>query len=170
MKIAVENWEMYNNGELMCKWFDTEIDSIDYVYEWCADYATENGYSDDLELFVADYEGDDLGAYRGSDSVEYAYEISEKIEALDDDEVTAVMLLLENGVVSDLDEAIEERNEIINTGETDMEEVAYNYANECMEIPKHLEFYIDYEKMGRDMEIEGNYYKDKEGYIWECVA
>lgn len=36
-------------------------------------------------------------------------------------------------------------------GEWDSEEAyAENYADECMEIPEHLENYIDYEKMARD--------------------
>ena len=31
MKIAVEEWELYNNGYLLIKWFDTEIDTIEDI-------------------------------------------------------------------------------------------------------------------------------------------
>jgi len=172
MKIAVESWELYNNGILMCKWWDTETDSLEDVYSYFREVHKAKGFSDDLELFVADYE-DDLGLYSGSDSVEYAYEISEKLEGLDDEEKSAVELLLDHGVVSDLDDAIEHKDDLINTGETSMEDVAYNYIEETGmldSMPENLRGYFDFEKFGRDMEIEGSFFTDEEGNIWEYIG
>jgi len=171
MKIAVESYELYNNGILLCKWWDTEEDSIEEIESFVKEIHLKHGYSDDLELFVADYEDDDLGLYNGSESVEYAYEVSEAIEGLDEDERVAVGLLLENGVVSDLDEAIEKKDEIYCTGETSMEDVAFNYVEECgllESMPENLKYYFDYEALGRDMDLEGSYFEDEEGTIWEC--
>ena len=172
MKIAVESWEMYNKGVLACKWFDTETDSIEDVYSYFRGLHKAKGFSDDLELFAADYE-DDLGVYNGSNSVEAAFELSEKLEGLDDEEKSAVKLLLKHGVVNDLDEAIEKRDEIHNTGETSMEDVAYNYVEECgmlESMPENLRGYFDFEKFGRDMEIEGSFFEDEDGYIWEYIG
>jgi len=54
-----------------------------------------------------------------------------------------------------------------------MEDVAYNYIEETgalKDMPKSLQGYFDYEKLGRDMEIEGSYFEDSEGVIWEYVG
>jgi len=49
-------------------------------------------------------------------------------------------------------------------GEWDSEEdFAENLAEETMEIPKHLEFYIDYEKFARDLFINDYFSADGEG-------
>ena len=171
MKIAVESYELYNNGILLCKWWDTEENTIEEIESFVKEVHLKHGFSDDLELFVADYEEDVLGLYDGSESVSFAYELSEAIECLEDGEITAVGLLLQNGVVCDLDEAIEKKDEIYCTGETRMEDVAFNYVEECgllESMPENLKFYFDYEMLGRDMEIEGSYFEDEDGTIWEA--
>lgn len=173
MKIAVESYELYNNGILLCKWFDTEEDTIEEIESFVKEVHLKHGFSDDLELFVADYEEDVLGLYKGSESVQFAYEVSEAIEGLNDGEITAVGLLLDNGVVSDLDEAIEKKDEIHDTGETRMEDVAFNHVEECgllESMPESLKCYFDYEALGRDMEINGSFYEDANGNYWECTV
>ena len=42
MRIAVEEWELYNNGILLCKWFDTEIDSIESIEKYVAKVKAKN--------------------------------------------------------------------------------------------------------------------------------
>ena len=41
---------------------------------------------------------------------------------------------------------------------------AEELTEETTEIPEHLRFYIDYEKMGRDMEMSGDVYTIETGY------
>lgn len=58
------------------------------------------------------------------------------------------------------------------TGESKMEDVAYNYIEETgalRDMPENLQFYFDYEALGRDMEINGSFYTDKNGIIWEYM-
>ncbi len=171
MLIAVESWELYNNGILLCKWFDTSEDTIEEVEEYCKTIHIKNGFSgNDMELFIADVEGETLGLITGDESLYQAYEVAAQIDDIGEDNITGIKLMLENGLVSDVENAIEHIDDIHNTGETKMEDIAYNYTNECLEVPQHLEFFFDYEKMGNDMEIEGNYLTDDNGIIWEFVA
>jgi len=172
MKVAIENYEMYNNGILLCKWFDTNESTLEEVTEWCKEVAINSGFNgDDMELFVADYE-DDLGLFSGECLIN-AYEVTERLEGLSDDEVTGVALLMDNGIVSNLDEAIEKKDEIHNTGETDMEDVAIEYIESTGGLDgmsDNLKYYFDYAALGRDMEIEGTYLTESDGTIWEYVA
>lgn len=62
MRVAIEDYELYNNGFLLLKWFtleDTAITEIEqYVLEQKRIIAeSENLFlSDEVELFIADYE------------------------------------------------------------------------------------------------------------------
>jgi len=173
MKIAVESYELYNNGILLCKWWDTEEDTKEEIESFVKEVHLKHGCSDDLELFVADYEADVLGLYDGSESVDYAYEVSEAIAGLNDGEIIAVGLLLENGFAHNLEDAIGHLGDMYSTGETKMEDVAYNYVQECgllESMPENLRFYFDYEALGRDMELSSSYFEADDGTIWEYVS
>ena len=171
MRIAVESYELYNNNILVNKWFDTEEDSIEEVYEYIEEVHRENGFDDsDLELFVADFE-DEYNVYSG-ESVETAYEISEKLEDLDDYDKEAVGILIDNGLVNDILEAIDQRENIFCTGETTMEAVAEKYIEETGALDamqEGLKIYFDYEAFGNDLDISGSYYEGDDGVIWEYI-
>ena len=171
MKIAVEEWELYNNGILLIKWFDTAEDTIEEIEEYVREAKRANGLNaDDTELFIADHEAD----YSfDSECIHEAYRVAEQMESLDTAEQTAVNLLIENSVVSDINEAIEHIEDLICTNETSMEDIAYNYVNECSlleSMPSSLQGYFDYEALGRDMDLNGSYYEDEDGILWEYVA
>ena len=172
MRVAVENYEMYNNGILLCKWFDTNEVSLEEVTAWCKEIAINSGFNgEDMELFVADYE-DDLGLYSGECLIN-AYKVTEQLESVDASDYTPIKLMLDNGLVSDIEEAIEKVDECHCTGETRMEDVAYNYVQECgllESMPSSLQCYFDYESLGRDMEIEGTYLEANDGTLWEYIS
>jgi len=174
MKVAVEEWELYNNGILLCKWFDTETDTQEEVAEYVAQVKTTYKLnSNDLEMFIADVEDDVTGLIRGDESLCYAYEVTQKIIDLEEQELTALKLMLQNGVVNDLDEAIEHLDDMVCTGERKMEDVAYNYVHDTgllANLEERLQGYFDYEALGRDMELEGSYFEDEEGVLWEYVS
>jgi len=174
MKLAVEEWELYNNGILLCKWFDTETDTQEEIAQHVAEAKrVHNLNSDDLEMFIADVEGRHVGLIKGDESVHYAYEIAEKIAEFDEEQITALKLMLEAGVVNDLDDAIEHLEDMVCTGESKMEDIAYNFIEETGAISAlgaSLQCYFDYEALGRDMEINGSYYEADDGVLWEFVA
>ena len=176
MKIFITDLEAYNNGHLVGAWYSLPMgeDSLcecneDVLYRGRKACEDEHHHE---ETFITDWECDYMDIEEYSDIYELN-KIAERMESLDDDERTAVKLLLENGVVSDLNEAIEKKEDIRNTGENCMENVAYNYVQDCGMLDgmaESLQCYFDYEALGRDMDINGSYYEDEEGTIWECVA
>ncbi|MFD1901308.1 antirestriction protein ArdA [Enterococcus termitis] len=75
----------------------------------------------------------------------------------------------------DIEEILDsEGDNFVFTGETEMEDVAIEYVESCGGIESALgdrvEFYIDYFKLGRDMEFEGNYFEGVSGEIIEYVG
>lgn len=175
MKVFITDLEAYNNGHLVGQWVALPLTGFE-LQQAVSEVLTEGEHISDTkdheEIFITDYECD----YMKIDEYSNIYklnEIAEQMEALDEHERTAVQLLLENGIATDLDDAIEKIDEMINTGETRMEDVAYNYVDECgmLEgLASSLQCYFDYEALGRDMEINGSYFEDSDGIIWECVA
>lgn len=169
IRIAVEDWGLYNEGVLACKWFDS-TDSLEDIEEYFEGLREQHGVEpyDDVELFIADSEDWEFSEH---DSLEGALEIIDTLESLDAEEVTVVKLYM-GWISNDLEKALEYKDDWIFTGETDMTEVAYNYVEETQDTGTmgFLSNYIDYESLGRDMEIDGQYYKDSEGYLWEFVG
>ena len=47
-----------------------------------------------------------------------------------------------------------------------MAEIAEEYVNECFDIPDSIKYYIDFDSMGQDMMLDGNYYKVSNGILW----
>ncbi|GGC94902.1 antirestriction protein ArdA [Enterococcus wangshanyuanii] len=75
----------------------------------------------------------------------------------------------------DIEEILDsEGDNFVFTGETEMEEVAIEYVESCGGVESALgdrvDFYIDYHKLGRDMEIEGSYFEGVGGEIIEYVG
>ena len=174
MKIAVEEWELYNNGILLCKWFDTETDTQEEIEAYIKEVKKKAGLNaDDIEAFIADFEGETLGEDLSDASIYEAYEIQEKIDTLDEHSIAAVKLIIENDIYSDIDDAIGHAEDMIYTGCSSMEEVAKNYIDEAGALqclPEELRYYFDYEALARDMEINGSFYEDENGNIWEYIG
>ena len=174
MKVAIEENELYKNGILLCKWFDLAETEQDEIESYVSSIKDKHGLNaDDMELFVADVEEDELNLFVNEESLTLAYEVQAQLEGIDEANYQPIVMMLDAGVVNDLDEAIEHLEDMICTNETKMEDIAYNHVNECGlldAMPSSLQGYFDYEALGRDMELNGNYHEDDEGTIWEYVA
>jgi len=172
MKIAVENYELCNNGILVCKWFDLESDTMEDIVEYFEKALENEGIGKNhMELFVADYK-DESGIYSG-ESVPRAFEVQETIDDLDEDDLIKIPLLVDNGYANSVEEAIEMLDKVISTGETDMSDIAYNYINESGALnglDETLKGYFNYESYGETMEINGSYVTDNNGYYYEISA
>lgn len=73
---------------------------------------------------------------------------------------------------SSLEELLENADDIICYSDCDsMEDIARYYVEETGqlgEVPTNLQNYIDYQALGRDMEIEGNYLVTSNGVFEYC--
>lgn len=164
IRIYLTNLGKYNEGELVGEWVDFPIssDDLDAVLE-------RIGINEEYEeTFITDYEtefdGLKIGEYSQLDELN---EIAEQLDALDDYERDAVDAYLREGFP--IDEAIDNKDEVIFfTGCYSMADVAEQYAEETGlldSIPEDLRYYFDFEKFGRDMEIEGHFVETSTGFI-----
>ncbi len=183
MRIYLTDLQAYNNGNLVGEWLELPMSkeelqkAIDSVLERGMDSCNSVWYQEGIlvqdkheEYFITDYECEyyDIDEYESLDTLN---DLAEKMSNLTEDEQTATKLMLENYIADTIDVAIEHLDDIHNTGQTNMEDIAYNYAQEAVEnMPSNMRYYFDYEALGHDMETNGTYLEDSEGYLWEYVA
>lgn len=156
---ALTNLAAYVAGELRFVWVDFPISENDFQQAL-------NKIGNPEEYFWTDYEfpfdGMDFGEYASLSSLN---EVAEFIDSLDSFDLPAFSAIIENR--GDFEEA----KKIYTSGdfqfyddcntETDL---GYIIA-ENFEIPPHLEFYIDYERMGCDYDMNVNGGFTNAGYI-----
>lgn len=150
IKIYVADLAAYNNGKLHGVWIDAtqELDDIqDQINEMLENSPEELAE----EWAIHDYEG--FGSYSVSEyeGIQSLHEIACFIE--EHGEIGSELLGHFGDDLDDAKKAIEDNYSGCYASLAD-------YAQELTEdtggIPKHLEFYIDYERMGRDMELSGD--------------
>lgn len=151
MKIYVACLAAYNNGRLHGQWIDV-VNDLDAMQESIAAILKASPEPDAEEWAIHDFEGFgslQLSEYEGLDNImEYA-EFHEEHGDL------GLELLAHFNDIKDARNAIENNYH----GEYKNEEdFAYSFTQETSgEIPKHLEYYIDYQAMARDFFINDFY-------------
>jgi len=94
MRVAVEEWELYNNGILLCKWFDLENVAIEEIEEYIKEVKKQHDLNhEDIEAFIADVEDDDFNIISGDESLEYAYEVQELRNTIEDNDLPKIAFL-----------------------------------------------------------------------------
>jgi antirestriction protein len=137
----------YNNGHLHGEWIDANQDFNDLHIE-IRKILASSPIADAEEWAIHDFE--DFGDVRISE-----YESMETVSALasfivEHDELGAAVLAHINGGIDDASRLLDECYH----GEYDSEEdFAISLAEDTMTIPEYLSYYIDYEKMARDLFI-----------------
>ena len=158
-KIYVGTYAKYNNGSIFGEWLNAEdySDKEEFT-EACKELHKDES---DPELMFQDYEEFPKEFYNESSIDSRLWDWI----ALDDNEREIVEAWLsENslGKQEDLQSIVDSYS-----GQYDSwEDYAWETTNGCYTIPKHLEYYIDYDKMGRDMQIESSGYVEYNGKIW----
>ena len=176
MRVYITDLEAYNNGHLVGSWYELPMSKKELMKAiqnelQKGQQVCEHTHMHE-EYFISDFECDymKIGEYESLDKLN---EIAQKMEELDESKKMAVKMMLENYIVNSIDEAMENLENMICTGESSMEDIAYNYIEEngvLQNIPENLQGYFDYEALGRDMEINGSYFRDDEGIFWEHIG
>ena len=179
IKGYITNLGKYNEGVLSYKLISFPIDEDELneaLKEIGCKYVDENGvvYNTEYEeYFFSDWDCEisfDFGEY---ESISDVNDIAERVEALEAYELDILKVILEEHT-SDVDEAlriVEGGNYVMWSGCQSMADVAAAIAEECgylNSIPERLQYYIDYEKWGRDLKIEGNFLEGN-GYFVEVL-
>lgn len=154
IRIYVADLAAYNNGILHGVWIDA-TDGLDSIWEQIHGMLKQSPIPGAEEYAIPDYEC--IGSYQVSE-----YEGIAELQAIAEfiDEYPGVGAKLLN-YYSDLDEAKEAMEERYTGCYTSLADYAQELTEDTQEIPEHLAFYIDYESMGRDMELSGDVFTIK---------
>ncbi len=146
IKIYVADLAAYNNGKLHGVWIDATED-LDAIYEQIQQMLKNSpeGFSEEWSL--DDYEG--FGNYRleAYTSIETAHEIAMFFEEHGDAGIVALEYC------NDLNEAKEMMEDRYHGCHESEEDFAEQLFEDCGDVPEHLQYYIDYEKVARDLFI-----------------
>ncbi|MCU7807002.1 MAG: antirestriction protein ArdA [Candidatus Thiodiazotropha sp. (ex Semelilucina semeliformis)] len=150
IRIYVACLAAYNNGYLHGKWIDATQD-LDNIWDEVKAMLKSSPVEEEAEEYaIHDFEG--YGSYRLSEyeGLDSAHEIACYI--VEHGELGAEVL----SYFSDMDEAKKMLEDNYQGCHTSLADYAQELTEQTSEVPKHLEFYIDYDKMGRDMEMSGD--------------
>ena len=158
IRIYVADLAAYNNGRLHGVWIDAteEMDDIWAQVNQMLKNSPE-GFAE--EYAIHDYEG--FGGYRVSEyeGLESAHNVAVFIE--EHGEIGGELLSHFGDNIEDATKAIEDHY----AGEyKSLADYAEELTEQTGDIPEHLAFYIDYERMGRDMELSGDVYTIETGF------
>ena len=171
MKIFITDLTAYNEGTLVGKWIQLPLSSFELsqaLSEVLSEGEIISGSDNHEEVFITDYEADiTIGEY---DNIERLNELAEAMENFLDDDLLKLKFLsyegynerevIDNGLDSYEVDIYDYRD---NNSFTDtFELLASDFVEEGLfgEIPKSLEFYIDYEAIARDLRMDYTEFQD----------
>jgi len=162
IKVFITNLAKYNEGYLIGDWITLPLPEEEL------DEVIEKILGDDEEYFITDYECEfmEVPEYYNLHKLN---ELAEQLDNLDEYEQKKVKAILEWGACSSLEDAID-RVDNFNLQEDieDYEDLGsyYVYDSGIYDIPDNIKWYIDLERFGRDLAMDG--YISKYGFIEEC--
>ena len=152
IRIYVVDLAAYNGRRLHGVWINA-LDDVNEIQDQVNAMLKNTPEDDAEECAIHDFEGFcgyGLSEYEGFERVhEIACFINENSELAGE---------LLNHFSGDLDEARRAIEENYSGCYSSVADYAQELTEDTSEIPDHLAFYIDYEKMGRDMELSGDIY------------
>jgi len=158
IRIYVADLAAYNNGKLHGIWINA-TDNLDAIQEQIKQMLAESPEGFAEEYAIHDYEG--FGGYVLS---EYAgLETTQKIACFIEEYPDFGGELL-NNFGGDLEEAGTAAEESYCGCYKSLADYAQELTEETTQIPENLSYYIDYERMGRDMELNGDVFTIEVGY------
>ena len=157
-RIYVADLAAYNNGKLHGVWIDA-LDDIDSIWEQIHTMLKSSPEDFAEEHAIHDYEG--FGNYRISEysDIQSVHDIAHFIDGYP--KFGAELL----DHCSDLDEAKRLAEENYQGSFKSLSEYAQDFTEQSgTEIPDHLQYYIDYQKIGRDWELSGDIFTIETGF------
>lgn len=157
IRIYVADLAAYNAGYLHGIWIDATLEVAE-MQKQINTLLSSSPVSDAEEYAIHDFEGFGdyrLGEYAG---LEAAHNIASFLQEYPD--FGSVLL----NHFSDLEEAREMAENNYCGSYASLADYAQELTEETSEIPSHLQYYIDYEAMARDMEMSGDVFSIETGY------
>lgn len=157
LNIYVGSYGAYNDGILDGGWISLPCDNPwDEIESHCVPGAEEFG--------IFDYECD-FAKIDELDNIDDLNEAAEKMEGFDDYSIACLKALVSLGY--GLLESFDLLNDCIFHADMNMSDIAYSYYEECYNLDDlgYLANYIDWEAVGRDMELEGCFVEVDSGIV-----
>jgi antirestriction protein len=158
IRIYVADLAAYNNGKLHGVWINA-CDDLEEIQKQINEMLANSPETDAEKYAIHDYEGFGGYALGEYESIETTREIACFIEDYPD---FAGEIL--NNFGGDLDEAKKAVEENYCGCYKSVADYAQEVTEETTQIPENLSYYIDYERMGRDMELNGDVFTVQAGY------
>ena len=158
IRIYVADLAAYNNGKLHGVWIDA-TQNMDDIQDQINDMLANSPEEFAEEYAIHDYEG--FGGYSVSEyeGIQSVQEIACFID--EHPEIAGELLDHFGGSIEDARKAIEEN---YSGCYKSLADYAEELTEDTSQIPEHLAFYIDYERMGRDMELGGDVFTIETGF------
>ena len=150
IRIYVADLAAYNNGKLHGVWINA-TDDMDDIWNQVNQMLAESPEGFAEEYAIHDYEGFEGYALSEYEGLEAAHKIACFIEEYPD---FGGELL--NNFGGDLEEAKTAAEENYCGCYKSLADFAEELTEDTTQIPENLAYYIDYERMGRDMELSGD--------------
>lgn len=175
----ITNLGKYNEGELVGEWvkFPTTPEKLQEVFERIGIGSQDEFGSVYEEWFITDYDCyvdglyDKLGEYESLDELNY---LASKLEELGDAEYehfqAAMQISDYTGSIKDLINLTDNLDKYdMLSGIEDYDDLGRYYIEELgtMEVPEHLQNYIDYEAYGRDIALDEISDFTDYGYVYD---
>ncbi len=158
----------YQKGFLVGEWIELGIDedelnqTIKRILKMGEEACNDGSIHE--EYFLTDWEGEEffqVGEYTN------VYELNKEVARfneldLDDSQKKCVSFLIEQNIVSNLDEALEKYEDVQIYEDVSFLDLAYQIVEEQYnldELPDFVANYFDYDAFARDLELEGFYHK-----------
>ena len=155
-KLFVTTYAIYNNGDQFKSsqhGFYFYVDLQDY--EELLEHFTELKLDEDPELMFTDFEGFPKDLYNESMTELEFDRIKEYLELEESEKVGFEYLIFQG---NDVQYSLDNATEII-ISEESLEDYAYDFVQDCYDLPEFAQTYFDYDKFGRDLELGGDVYQ-----------
>ena len=179
LSVFITDLAAYNAGSLVGQWVTLPIGKFE-LSQIISEILTEGeeitGEENHEEIFITDYEWSlmtegirDIGEY------EDVYKLNREaflLSELDKDELKAVSFLLNQGITTDIKDAIEKADDVTIHHNQNLSDVAYDLLQECYrvdDLPPIIANNIDYDRIARDLEYDGTYWEIG-GDVYEYVG
>ena len=169
-RLCFNDWATYNAGAINCKWWPAGTKAAD-VKEFLAYRSPAHN---DLEIYVADTDlnwPEVMGKHIPTIISEHcglddALNILALFDAASDEELLKAAYLIHQGICEEFEGALALVDDVhiieydYSKYKSEEEALGYYWAdNGCIEVPDHLENYIDWEHIGRELILDGHYKK-----------
>ena len=177
MKVFITDLAAYNNMELIGKWVELGIEqeelsqTIKEILEWGEKVCKDGSIHEEYFISDVDFNGEE--PFEKVEEYTNVYKLNEEVARfeeldLDDSSKKCVSFLIEQNIVSILDEALEKYEDCLIYQDMSFLDLAYQIVEEQYnldDLPQFIANYFDYEALARDLELEG-FYHEMDGDIF----